>query len=81
MGRQPAPQGGHPDSEHDADRQQPVALALLMVVVFVAFGTISTMAAGLGQRVLVGAELLWLLLAASRLRTIAAPRAADRLST
>ena len=58
-----------------------LALALLMVVVFVAFGTISTTAAGLGQRVLVGAELLWLLVAASRLRTIAAPRGADRLST
>lgn len=54
-----------------------LALGLVMIVVFVAFGTISTTAEGLGQRVLVAAELLWLLVAASRLRTMAPPPAAD----
>ena len=56
------------------ERRLWLGLGALMLVGFAAFATIGAAAEGLGQRVLVAAEVLCLLVAAGRLRRVAAPR-------
>ena len=55
-----------------------VGLGLLMMVAFLGFATSSETVPGLGQRVLVSSEVLWLLVTAARLRTLAVPPAPGR---
>jgi len=55
-----------------------VGLGPLMMVAFLGFATTSETVPGLGQRVLVSSEVLWLLVTAARLRTLAVPPAPGR---